>query len=65
MNAVLVIVTIVTCYSGKDMKFKDSDPLQTKYIHLEQPEEWSQAQIFPRFWFLIHVGALKHQDVDD
>lgn len=41
----LLLPPLGTCYSGKKIKRKDSDLQETKYMHLEQLEELSQAQV--------------------
>lgn len=41
----MLFLPVGTCYSEKNIKPNDSDPLQTKYLYLEKPDELSQAQV--------------------
>ncbi|XP_073718008.1 uncharacterized protein [Misgurnus anguillicaudatus] len=44
LNALIIIITVVSCYSKERLKLQDTDLQQTKHVYLKQHEEMSRIQ---------------------
>ncbi|XP_065115985.1 uncharacterized protein [Paramisgurnus dabryanus] len=44
LNALIIVITVVSCYSKERLKLQDTDLQQTKHVYLKQHEEMSRVQ---------------------